>query len=318
MNAPVTIPPEVLNEASAAEHALEVARTYPVPTSAGSYSAAGDELKAIKARAKWLEDARTKLKAPILAAGKAIDDFFRTPQQHLADAEKAIKGAMLTYDRQQEELRKAAERKAAEAARKEQDRLRAEAARAEAAAREKREKEEAAARRKREAEDVKARALKEAGRAEEAARRRAAAEEAERVRMEAAAESERQRLQAAEASRLAAETMPTTPVVHVAAPKVAGISTREVWSAEVVDKAKLIVAVAVGVMSRQDIIAIARHAGLTAEELTQSIPMALTEAPAELLEVSMVTANKMAKALKGGMQYPGLKAVCTQQMAARA
>lgn len=284
----VKIPDEVIAVVDGVEKALEAVRTYPVPTSVAEYEAAGELLKINKAKAKWLEEQRVDLKKEPLESCRKIDRLFDKPKQQCKEYEQAIKGAMLTYDRQQEELRKEAERKAAEAARREQDRLRAEAAKAEAVAREKREAEEARARVAREKEETKARAAEEAGRAEEAARRRAAADEAERVRMEQAAETERQRLQAAEASRLAAETMPTAPVVHMASPKVAGVSTREVWSAEVTDKLALIQAVAAG------------------------------EAPAELLEVSMVTANKLAKALKGGMNYAGLKAVCTQQMAARA
>jgi DNA repair exonuclease SbcCD ATPase subunit len=286
LNTPTHIPQEVLLEATAAEQALVAAKTFPVPTTAAEYQSAADQLRAIKTRAASLESWREKLKKPILEAGRAIDAFFKAPQQFLADAEKAIKTSMLTYDRRQQQLREEAERLAAEAARKEQERLQAQAAKAEAAARAKREEEERKAREKREIEEAKARKLEEAGRAEEADRRRAAAQEAEQRRMEAAAETERQRIAEADAKRLAAETMPTAPVIHMETQKVAGISTREVWSAEVTDKMKLIRAVAAG------------------------------EAPAELLDINMSTLNRLAKALKGGLSYPGIRAVSEKNMAA--
>lgn len=286
MNAPAHIPQDVLLEATGAEQAMIAAKNFPVPTTPAEYQSAADQLRAIKSRAASLENWREKLKKPILEAGRAIDEFFKAPKTFLADAEKAIKVSMLTYDRRQDELRKEAERLAAEAARKEQDRLQAQAAKDEAAARAKREEEERKARAKREIEEAKARQLEEAGRAEEADRRRAAAQEAEQRRMEAAAETERQRIAEADAKRLAAETMPTAPIIHMEASKVAGISTREVWSAEVTDKMKLIRAVAAG------------------------------DAPAELLDVNMSTLNRLAKALKGGLSYPGVRAVSEKNMAA--
>lgn len=289
MNMPSVIPAEVLTEAEAASKALEAAQRYPVPTTADEYAQAGEELRRIKARSKSLEEWFEKLKAPVRATAKAIDDFFKAPRTALTDAEKAIKGAMLTYDRQQDELRREAERKAAEAARAEQERLRAAAAKQEAAARAKREEEERKAAAARAREEEKARKLAEAGRAEEAARRREAAEQEEQRRREAAAESERQRLADAEASRLAADTMPTAPVVHIEAPKVAGISTQRRWSAELADKKALIRAAAGG------------------DELAES-----------LLAFDQSTANKLAVALKDAMRVAGVRAVCTESKSARA
>ena len=218
MNAPMTFPPEALAESKAAAQALAAAKTYPVPTTHAEYASAGDELKGIKARANRLEEMRKKLVAPVLATQRAINEFFRAPTEMLAEAEKSIKRALGVYDEQQAELRREAERKAAEAARREQERMRAEAA-----AREAREKAEAKARAQREAEEAKARALEEAGRAEAAAARRLAAQEAEERRMQTAQEAEDARMRAAEATRLAAEAMPTAPVIHVEAPKVEGI-----------------------------------------------------------------------------------------------
>jgi len=69
-------------------------------------------------------------------------------------------------------------------------------------------------------------------------------------------------------------------------PKVAGISTRELWSVEVTDKVALIKAVAAGL------------------------------APVNILDVNQTVANQMARALKTSLKYPGLKAVCTKTVAA--
>lgn len=289
MNMPSVIPAEVLNEAEAASKALEAAQRYPVPTTADEYAQAGEELRRIKARSKSLEEWFEKLKAPVRATAKAIDDFFKAPRTQLSDAEKAIKQAMLTYDRQQDELRREAERKAAEAARAEQERLRAEAAKQEAAARAKREQEERKAAEARAREEEKARKLAEQGRAEEAARRREAAEQEEQRRREAAAEAERQRLADAEAARLAADTMPTAPVVAFEAPKVAGVSTQRRWSAELTDKRALIRAAADG------------------DTVAES-----------LLAFDQPTANKLAVALKDAMSVPGVRAVSTASKSARA
>ncbi len=317
MNMPSVIPAEVLTEAEAASKALEAAQRYPVPTTADEYAQAGEELRRIKARSKSLEEWFEKLKAPVRATAKAIDDFFKAPRTALTDAEKAIKGAMLTYDRQQDELRREAERKAAEAARKEQERLRAEAAKQEAAAREKREAEERKAAEARAREEEKARKLAEAGRAEEAERRRIAAAEEEQRRREAAAEAERQRLADAEAARLAADTMPTAPVVNITAPKVEGVSTRKVWSAELISIDELIRAAA-GVNAILDFCS--RHMDAeTFVAMRDTVAKAGGDTTAKsLLQFNQSTANKLAVALKDAMSVPGVRAVSTASMAARA
>jgi hypothetical protein len=264
MNAPLKFDPEVLAEAEGAGQALEAAKIYRV-TSIIEYEAAGEELKQIKGRMKRLEDMRTKLIAPVLATQRAINEFFAGPKALLEQAEKAIKGALGVFDAAQRELREKAEREAAEAARKEQERLRMEAAKQEQAAREKREKEEA-----------KARELEAQGKQAQADARREAAEAAEAAR-----------LQDAEAKRMAAEMMPTAPVVHMETPKVSGLSSRENWSALVTDKMALIKAVAAG------------------------------EAPAELIDINTATLNRLAKALKNGLNYPGVKAVSDRSYASR-
>ena len=76
--------------------------------------------------------------------------------------------------------------------------------------------------------------------------------------------------------------------VPSAAPKVAGIAPRDIWSAEVTDKLLLIKAVAEG------------------------------KAPADLVDVNQSVANQMARALKTSLCYPGLKPICVKTVAAGA
>lgn len=212
----IDLTPEARAAAADAETMLSYARDFRV-TTAAEYTSAGEELKRIKAKAKDLEAQRVSMTKPLDETKKRILDWFRDPLQYLADAEAAIKRAISAYDAEQRRLQQEAERAAAEAARKERERMEAEAAKAEQAAREKREREEA-----------KARALEAQGRAAEAEAKRKAAEEAEAARM-----------REAEAKRAAAASMPAAPVVHFEQPKVAGVSSRQVWKFEIVDGAQI-------------------------------------------------------------------------------
>lgn len=78
---------------------------------------------------------------------------------------------------------------------------------------------------------------------------------------------------------------PLTPIVM---PRVAGISSREVWSARVVDLRALARAVADGT------------------------------AAAETLQPNMSTLNQLARALKGSLSIPGVEAACETSVSARA
>lgn len=172
-----------------------------------TYDLAADELKAIKTKAKTLEDQRTAITGPINKALKAINDLFRGPTQYLEQAEKIIKTKMLTYSTEQERIAAEERRRAEAAVRAEQERLAREAAAKEAAAK------------------AEADALIAAGNAEKAAE----------VQANAAIEA---------ASLAATAQVMTAPVVEVSVAKVAGISTRSVWKAECTDKAALIAFVA--------------------------------------------------------------------------
>lgn len=172
-----------------------------------TYELAADELKAIKAKAKSLEDQRTAITGPINKALKAVNDLFRTPGNYLEQAEKIIKGKMIAYTTEQERIAAEERRKAEAAIKAEQDRIARETAEREAAAQAEAEK------------------LLAEGNAEAAAEVQAAA----------AMES---------ASMAVAAQVMTAPVAAPAVAKVSGVSMRGVWKAEVNDKAALIAYVA--------------------------------------------------------------------------
>jgi hypothetical protein len=76
------------------------------------------------------------------------------------------------------------------------------------------------------------------------------------------------------------------PVIMTTAPKLAGVSYRETWSAQVTDMMALVKAVAAG------------------------------QQPLSLLVVNIPGLNGMARALKGALNIPGVKAVCEKTVAA--
>lgn len=162
---------------------------------ADSYRDAASELKAIKAKAKQLEDQRKSLTAPTDELKKRIMDLFRGPLDMLAQAESSIKRSMIAYDQEQERIRREEEARIREAQRKEQERLRK---------------------------------LAEEN-ARKAAEARESGNEAKAVQYEARAEEQITR----------AETTPTAVVLADARPKVAGISTIEIWHARVTDPAQI-------------------------------------------------------------------------------
>lgn len=199
------------------EQALSRAQSYPAIVSQDGYSAAESELSALSGTLKSLEAERTKLKAPILEAGRAVDAFFKRPTEFLESARKAIKTRMLSHQDEIERKRKEAERIAAEAARKERERLEREAAKVAEEAR--RRADEAA---------EKIRKLEEAGNAERAAAARAKAEAAEKAQTERA-----------EDLRLAAASIPSAPVVSIAAPQAASSSVTRTYDFEIIDERQI-------------------------------------------------------------------------------
>ncbi|MBL4853829.1 MAG: hypothetical protein JKY25_06270 [Robiginitomaculum sp.] len=102
----------------------------------------------------------------------------------------------------------------------------------------------------------------------------------------AAAAADKGQEEKAEALRDKAETLPTPIVAHRASTP-PGVSYRNTWGAEVVDKMALIKAVAAG------------------------------EVPLIALEINMKVCNAQACALRSEMKWPGIKAVSTKQIASR-
>ena len=124
---------------SCADHAMQEAqgmlnqaRAISIVDQTG-YEEAALALKHIKARSSALEDERTKITKPMDAAKKAVMDLFRKPQDFLVEAEKVIKGAMITYSNEQDRLRRAEQARLDEIARKEREKLEAQAAKAQSA-----------------------------------------------------------------------------------------------------------------------------------------------------------------------------------------
>lgn len=222
------------------------------------FELAGDDLKAIKALQKEVEEKRTSITGPLNQAVKAVNDLFRPPKEYLDKAEATIKRAMVTWTTEQERLAAEARRKAEEEARAERERLAAlEREQAEAARRAAEEAQLAAA----------------AGEQEAAAAAMAVAQAAQE--------------QAAVAA-LTAQVVTVAPEVESPS-KVAGISGRVTYSAEVTDLLALVKAVAAG------------------------------QAPVECLQADMKFLGAQARAFKkAGQLYPGVEARAERSIAARA
>jgi sugar-specific transcriptional regulator TrmB len=84
-----------------------------------------ERLKDIKGKAKELEAQRKSMTAPLDETKKKIMDLFRKPLEMLDQAEFMLKKGMLSYQQEQENIRKEAQRKADEIARKEAEKERA-------------------------------------------------------------------------------------------------------------------------------------------------------------------------------------------------
>lgn len=96
-------------------------------TAPQGYANAGGVLKAVKGKAKELDDLRKSLTKPLDESKKRIMELFRTPLEVLAGVESAIKRAMINWQKEQEAIRLAEEKRLAEIQRKETERLEKEA-----------------------------------------------------------------------------------------------------------------------------------------------------------------------------------------------
>jgi hypothetical protein len=91
---------EQQNEIAASERYLNAAKVFEI-TDIHTFKEASVMLQEIKFKKKEYDDLRKKLKAPILEAGKNIEEMFRKPLHFLYQAEKAYKINMLKYDKAQ-------------------------------------------------------------------------------------------------------------------------------------------------------------------------------------------------------------------------
>lgn len=116
------IPKEALILAEETGKVIEASKDVKI-VDATMYAAAGERLKELSAAEKRIEDMRKSLKAPILAAGKAIDAFFGAPIERIATARNSIKRSLLTYQQEEERKRRELEARAQEEARKQAEKL---------------------------------------------------------------------------------------------------------------------------------------------------------------------------------------------------
>lgn len=200
--------PDQAKMLTGAQHVLSVI-TDTVIDSPFMYEAATDEVRSITARKKALNEQRLAITRPLDEAKKQVMALFDPALTLLDEADKIIRGKMISYTSEQERLRKI------------------EQARLDAIAAEERRKqqEEAEAARK-----VAAEAQARADAAAEAGNMQAAA---------AAMEVAEQSASAAATAEMVAAVI-VAPTAVSAAPQVKGVSGAKVWRGEVTDKAALV------------------------------------------------------------------------------
>lgn len=203
--------PQALAIATECEATLAQTKLFTV-SDAAQYQQAASDLIAIKKKAAELEAQRVKLKAPVIAAARAIDDFFAKPKKFLGDAIAFLDGAMATYRKAEQAELQAAQNLLDDAVRKERELIQKQAEETVRKAAEK------AAELKRQADEAAAE-----GRADEA---RKLSAKAEAIITKADDK----------AALLNSQAMAIPTQVAVAyVPKIAGLSVRPTWKARVLD-----------------------------------------------------------------------------------
>lgn len=230
-----------------------------------TYETAVGYRKTLKQMEKDLEEKRKTIVDPLNKVKEAVQALFNPVKMRIDNSRRHVESLIDAYELEQERIRQEKEEKLRREAKAEEDRQRKVKEDQERAWREKQEKAEADQRRL-EAEAAKTKNAKEKSEKEAAAAK--AKEEADK----AAAKAEERR-QEAEAVQVVA------PIVAPTVQKVDNTSTRENWSAEVVDMMALVKAVAAG------------------------------KAPINWLKVDQVAINKQATATRNSLQFPGLKFV---------
>ena len=121
------VPAEVQTKIRETTESLSIYDNYTID-SIEKYRVSADDVKAIKAKYKELDDTRKSLTAPIEESKKKIIALFKPPLDFLKRAEEAVKKAMVTWQTEQEKIRRAEEQRLAEIQRKEAEKLQAQAA----------------------------------------------------------------------------------------------------------------------------------------------------------------------------------------------
>jgi hypothetical protein len=135
MQAEQTIPKEI-TDAVVAETAQRVSivdrASSIVVRSAPELEDANSFLRGVKKAAEEIDERRRSMTKPIDESKKRIMDFFRTPLERLAEAERIVKRTIAGYLTEQERIRREAEARARAAAEAERRRLEEQAKRQEA------------------------------------------------------------------------------------------------------------------------------------------------------------------------------------------
>lgn len=249
-----------------------------------AYGLAGEELQAIKRRAKEIEAQRTGITGPLNQVLKAVNDLFRTPTDTLGKAEAALKGKMLAWQQDQERIAAEARRKAEEAAAAERRRLEEEAAAAQREA-----QAQAAAAAAAERAQLQALAAAEAAKAAGNAEAAAAAQREAQAQAQAAAlaQSATDRAQAEAQSAAFEAQVITAPVALVAPTKAAGISTSKKLDFEVTDLHALVKHVA----AHPELIAMLRADDVRLRAYVKGLGMACSLPGVRVFETSVMSAR---------------------------
>ncbi len=121
------VPVEVQTKIKETTESLSIYDNY-IVDSPEKYRTGADDVRAIKAKAKILEETKMSLTRPIEEGKKKIIALFKKPLDFLKQAEASVKKAMVLWDTEQEKKRLAEERRLAEIQRQEAERLRQQAA----------------------------------------------------------------------------------------------------------------------------------------------------------------------------------------------
>jgi len=230
-----------------------------------TYETAVSYRKALKKIEAEVEVSRKTIVNPLNQVKDAVQALFNPIKLRIDNSRRHVEGLIDAYEQEQERKRLA-----------EEERLRKIAEAEEARQRKIKEEQERAWREK----EAKARAEQERLEAEiRKAKNEKAKVEAEAAAAKAKAEAEKAARIAEERRQQAEEVQVIAPVVAPTLQKVENTSTRENWSAEVVDLMALVKAVAEG------------------------------KAPLTWLKVDQVAINKQATATKNSLQFPGIKFV---------